>query len=194
MKPTQNSKQIAEARYDPLNEMLHVIFQDGLTSDATLADRRSHLCEPWRPSNLAGPRPHVTNVQSSTSKVSYQGYAFMTTFEFLRREPDIRDYKKGQTVFKQGDPGSDCMFGVIEGAIDIQIGAETLERVRPTHVFGEMALIDQRPRSATAIAAVDSRIAVINKKRFLHLVEGTPHFALSMMQVITERLRRASVP
>ena len=118
----------------------------------------------------------------------------MTTFEFLLREPDIRDYKKGQTVFKQGDPGSDCMFGVVEGAVDIQIGAETLERVHPTHVFGEMALIDQRPRSATAIAAVDSRIAVINKKRFLHLVEATPHFALSMMQVITERLRRASAP
>jgi CRP-like cAMP-binding protein len=35
---------------------------------------------------------------------------------------------------------------------------------------------------------------VINKKRFLNLVEATPHFALSMMQVITERLRRASVP
>jgi CRP-like cAMP-binding protein len=66
--------------------------------------------------------------------------------------------------------------------------------VHPTHVFGEMALIDQRPRSATAIAAVDSRIAVINKKRFLNLIEATPHFALSMMQVITERLRRASVP
>jgi CRP/FNR family cyclic AMP-dependent transcriptional regulator len=142
----------------------------------------------------AGTRPLVTNVQSSTAKVSYQGYAFMTTFEFLRREPDIRDYKKGQTVFKQGDPGSDCMFGVVEGSVDIQIGAETLERVHPTHVFGEMALIDQRPRSATAIAAVDSRIAVINKKRFLHLVEATPHFALSMMQVITERLRRASAP
>ena len=119
---------------------------------------------------------------------------FMTTFEFLRREPEIRDYKKGQTIFKQGDPGSDCMFGVVEGAIDIQIGAKTLERVHPMHVFGEMALIDQRPRSATAVAAVDSRIAVINKKRFLHLVEVTPHFALSMMQVITERLRRASVP
>ena len=116
----------------------------------------------------------------------------MTTFEFLRREPEIRDYKKGQTVFKQGDPGSDCMFGVVEGAIDIQIGAKTLEHVGPMHLFGEMALIDQLPRSATATAAVDSRIAVISKKRFLRLVEMTPHFALSIMQVITERLRRAS--
>jgi CRP-like cAMP-binding protein len=116
----------------------------------------------------------------------------MTTFEFLRREPEIKDFKKGQTIFREGDPGSDCMYGVVEGAIDIKLGSATVERVEPTHVFGEMALIDQRPRSATAIAAVDSRVAVIDKKRFLRLVEQTPHFAISMMQVITERLRRAS--
>ena len=116
----------------------------------------------------------------------------MTTFEFLRRETELRDYKKGQTVFKQGDPGADCMFAVVEGAIDIQIGSETVERVQPVHVFGEMALIEQRPRSATAIAAVDSRVAVIDKRRFLRLVEQTPLFALNMMQVISERLRRAS--
>ncbi len=116
----------------------------------------------------------------------------MTTFEFLRHEPVIQDYKKGQTIFKQGDPGSDRMFAVLEGVIEIQIGSQTVERVQPVHVFGEMALIDQQPRSATAIAAVDSRIAVVDRKRFLRLVEQAPHFALNMMQVISERLRRAS--
>lgn len=116
----------------------------------------------------------------------------MTTFEFLRHEPVIQEYRKGQTVFKEGDPGADCMFAVIEGVIEIQLGSQTVERVQPVHVFGEMGLIDQRPRSATAIAAVDSRVAVIDKKRFLRLVELTPNFALSMMQVISERLRRAS--
>lgn len=116
----------------------------------------------------------------------------MTTFEFLRHEPVTLDFKKGQTVFKEGDPGSDCMFAVLEGLIEIHIGSNTVERVQPVHVFGEMGLIDQQARSATAIAAVDSRVAVIDKKRFLRLVEQTPHFALNMMQVISERLRRAS--
>lgn len=116
----------------------------------------------------------------------------MTTFEFLRHEPVIQDFKKGQSIFEEGDPGSDCMFAVLEGVIEIQIGSNTVERVQPVHVFGEMGLIEQRPRSATAIAAVDSRVAVIDKKRFLRLVELTPHFALNMMQVISERLRRAS--
>jgi CRP/FNR family transcriptional regulator, cyclic AMP receptor protein len=83
-------------------------------------------------------------------------------------------------------PGSDCMFAVLEGVIEIHIGSSTVERVQPVQVFGEMGLTDQRPRSATAIAAVDSRVAVIDKKRFLRLVEQTPHFALNMMQVISE--------
>jgi CRP/FNR family transcriptional regulator, cyclic AMP receptor protein len=113
-----------------------------------------------------------------------------TTFDFLRREPEIRAYKRGQTIFKQGDPGSDCMFAVVEGAINIELEGVTVERVVPVAVFGEMALIDQRPRSATAVAATDSRLAVIDKKRFLRLVEQMPHFALHMMQVISERLRR----
>jgi CRP/FNR family transcriptional regulator, cyclic AMP receptor protein len=116
----------------------------------------------------------------------------MTTFEFLRHEPVIQDYKQGQTIFKEGDPDSECMFAVIAGVIEIRIGSQTVERVEPVHVFGEMALIEQRPRSATAIAAVDSRVALIDKKRFLRLIEQTPHFALNMMQVISERLRRAT--
>jgi CRP/FNR family cyclic AMP-dependent transcriptional regulator len=115
----------------------------------------------------------------------------MTTFDFLRREPDIRAYQQGATIFKQGDP-ADCMFAVVEGAIDIELGGVVVERVLPVAIFGEMALIDQRPRSATALAATDCKLAVINEKRFLRLVELTPHFALHMMQVISERLRRAS--
>jgi CRP/FNR family transcriptional regulator, cyclic AMP receptor protein len=114
----------------------------------------------------------------------------MTTFDFLRREPDIRKYKQGETIFSQGD-SADCMFGVVDGSVDIELGGTVVEHVKPLTVFGEMALIDQLPRSATARAASDCSLAVIDKKRFLRLVELTPHFALNMMQVITDRLRRS---
>ena len=55
----------------------------------------------------------------------------MTTFDFLRREPDIRAYKRGQTIFKEGDPGADCMFAVVDGAVDIELGGVVVERVLP---------------------------------------------------------------
>jgi CRP-like cAMP-binding protein len=83
------------------------------------------------------------------------------------------------------------MYAVVEGAVEIEIGGTVVERVAQGGVFGEMALIDKLPRSANARAAEDCSLAVINEKRFVRLVGQTPHFALQLMQVITERLRRA---
>jgi len=113
----------------------------------------------------------------------------MQTFAILRHEPDIRSFKQGETIFKQGDP-ADCMFAVVEGAVAIELGSTLVEHVPPGGVFGEMALIDGLPRSATAVATADCSLAAINEKRFLRLVELTPRFALRVMQVLTERLRR----
>jgi CRP/FNR family cyclic AMP-dependent transcriptional regulator len=115
----------------------------------------------------------------------------MPTFDILRRETDIRWFKQGETIFKKGDPG-ECMFAVVEGAVEINLEGTVVERVAPGGVFGEMALIDKHPRSATAVAAVDCSLAAIDEKRFLRLVELTPKFALQVMQVITQRLRRAN--
>jgi CRP-like cAMP-binding protein len=114
----------------------------------------------------------------------------MPSFDFLRREPDIRSYRQGDRIFQQGDPG-DCMFAVVEGAVEIELAGTVVERIAPGGVFGEMALIDRQPRSASATATVDCSLAIITEKRFLRLVEQMPRFALQMMQVITERLRRS---
>jgi CRP-like cAMP-binding protein len=113
----------------------------------------------------------------------------MTTFSVLRHEPDTRFFKQGETIFREGD-SADCMFAVIEGAVEIQLRGAVVERIVPISVFGEMALLDGQPRSATAVAAADCTVASIDEKRFLRLVEGTPRFALQIMQLIAERLRR----
>ena len=113
----------------------------------------------------------------------------MTSLDILRREPDLRSYKQGDVIFKAGDPG-DCMFAVVDGAVDIRIHGSVVETVAAGSVFGEMGLIDGLPRSADAVAASDCNLAVISEKRFLRLVEMMPQFALQMMRVITQRLRR----
>ena len=115
----------------------------------------------------------------------------MTTLDILRREPDIRSYKSGETIFKAGDPG-DCMFAVVDGTVEIRIQDAPVETIAAGGVFGEMGLIDGLPRSADAVAASDCNLAVISEKRFLRLVEMMPQFALQMMRVITQRLRRHS--
>jgi len=113
----------------------------------------------------------------------------MTTLDILRREPDIRSYRQGETIFKAGDP-ADCMYAVIDGTIEIRLQGVSTEMITSGGVFGEMGLIDAHPRSAEAIAVSDCSLAVISEKRFLRLVELMPQFALQMMRVITQRLRR----
>ncbi len=115
----------------------------------------------------------------------------MAVFELLRREPDVRTFRAGETVFAEGDAG-DCMFAVIDGEVAIQKNGIVLERVGVGGIFGEMALIDQSPRSATAVAAIDCSIAAVGQKRFTFLVQQTPYFALEIMHVLAERLRRNS--
>lgn len=112
----------------------------------------------------------------------------MPTFDILRNESDVRSFRSGETIFKEGDAGT-CLFAVVDGAVDIVLRGAVVERVEAGGVFGEMALIDHKPRSATARAAVDCRVAAVDEKRFLRLVEMTPRFALQIMQLITERLR-----
>lgn len=60
----------------------------------------------------------------------------------------------------------------------------------PGGVFGEMALLNQLPRTASAIAKTDCRVAVITAQRFTRLVSQSPYFALDMMRLLAERLRR----
>ena len=89
-------------------------------------------------------------------------------------------FKAGDTVFKEGDPG-DQMYVVLEGEVDIIVHNNLVETVSVDNFLGEMALIDERPRSATAVAKTDCKLAPINQNRFKFLVQQTPHFALHLI-------------
>ncbi len=115
----------------------------------------------------------------------------MPSFEIFSREPDVRSFNSGDPIFKEGDLG-DCMFVILEGTVEIHASGAVVDRLGPGELFGEMALIDSRPRSAAALAATDCKLAAIGEKRFLRLIEQTPKFALQIMRVMTERLRRSS--
>jgi CRP-like cAMP-binding protein len=82
------------------------------------------------------------------------------------------------------------MYIVAEGEVEISIGSHVLEVLGPEAIFGEMALVTNEPRSATARARTDCRVVEIPERRFVFLTQQTPHFALDVMRVMAERLRR----
>ncbi len=99
-----------------------------------------------------------------------------------------RDYKTGDVIFKQGDAAHE-LFIIQSGEVEIRLGNRVLETLPQYSIFGEMALIDGAPRSATAVAASDVKLVPVTEKQFLFLVSNTPHFALNMMRVMARRLR-----
>jgi CRP/FNR family cyclic AMP-dependent transcriptional regulator len=107
------------------------------------------------------------------------------------RHAETLDLSAGETVFEQGETGT-SMYVVAEGEVEILSGPVLLETARPGSVVGEMALIDHAPRSATAVAKTDCKLVAVDQRRFEFLVQQTPYFALEVMQLMAERLRRAN--
>lgn len=101
-------------------------------------------------------------------------------------------FAPGEVVFAEGDKG-EYMYVVRSGEIDIERDGIVVETLSVGGIFGEMALIDGSPRSATARAKTASELAPINEKSFLFFVHETPFFAIAVMRTLAERLRR-SVP
>ncbi len=82
---------------------------------------------------------------------------------------DTRFFKAGTTIFREGDEAHE-LYVIKSGEVRVQIGNRTVSELSADHVFGEMALIDNEPRSASAIAVTDVELVPVSEKQFLFLV------------------------
>ncbi len=113
----------------------------------------------------------------------------MNLVRLFENSPDIVEVDVGGAVFSEADE-VDAMYVVLEGTVEIRLGDRTLETIEPGGFFGEMALIDPSPRSATAVAQTRCRLAAVDEKRFLYMVQQTPFFAIEVMRTLVGRLRQ----
>ncbi len=107
----------------------------------------------------------------------------------------IRKVKKNQKVFSQNDKSRD-MYYIQSGSVIIQRHKEgevlTLATLNKGSIFGEMALIDDKARSATAVACEDTELAVITEDEYASRISKVPPWYLSILRVASERLRAAN--
>ena len=94
----------------------------------------------------------------------------------------------GERIFSEGQPG-DRMYVVLQGEVDLIINGRLVESLGEGGVLGEMALLDDAPRTASAVARTDCKLVPVNQQRFNLLVQHTPDFALEIMRVMAGRLR-----
>ncbi len=110
----------------------------------------------------------------------------------ILKASDFESHPEGTVIFEEGQPG-DRMYYVVAGAVNVLVGGRIVYVVKTGEILGEMALIDDKPRSATAMAATACRLIGIDRQRFVKLVQETPQFALQVLRTMAERLRQMNV-
>ena len=106
-----------------------------------------------------------------------------------------RRFEKGQIIFREGEESTDAYF-VLSGRVRIRVrtpqGTCTLAELGPGEILGEMGMIEDAPRSATAEAVEHTELEVINEKGFAESIMGRPDRLSRYLATLFERLRHAS--
>src|SRR5215813_2883476 len=108
--------------------------------------------------------------------------------DLFRQDSDTVHLAPGDFLFREGDK-RDVMYVLLEGEMDIRLGNYVVETAKAGALIGEMALIDDSPRAANAVAKSACRLAAIDQRRFDFLVQQHPHFARHVMKELADRLR-----
>ena len=98
---------------------------------------------------------------------------------------------KGMTLFREGSAGA-LAYVVLEGRIAVSIQGRLVQKVGPGGIFGEMALVDQSTRTATAVTETECALVALNRNVFLALVKSNPDFGAALLGAVAQRVRFVS--
>ena len=111
--------------------------------------------------------------------------------ELFAHNPVLINLPAGQTLFREGEEGH-LMYVLSIGSADVIVNNRVVETLQHGSVVGEMGIVSPGPRSATVVANSDCEWVEIDEKRFQFLVQQTPFFALQIMRLMAERLRKTN--
>ncbi len=111
----------------------------------------------------------------------------------LEQTAQLRSYAAGKNIFQEGDPG-DGLYTIFEGRVQITclVGRDqrrVLSRLGAGDFFGEMAVLDDQPRSATATAEKDSKVYFIAREDMLKILSRSPGLAVGLVREFSTRMR-----
>jgi len=127
-------------------------------------------------------------------------FSLMKKMELERMAKQAQEhfFHDGDIIFNEGD-NDRRLFIVVSGLVEVikNLGTKKEKRLGtfgPSSYFGEMALIDDSPRSASAIAGEDeTELIVLDKSKFTYMVQQLPDFSLAIMRKLAQRLRETNI-
>jgi CRP/FNR family cyclic AMP-dependent transcriptional regulator len=108
----------------------------------------------------------------------------------------VRFFESGSVIFRENEQGAE-MYVIIQGAVEIRkttgsTSSKTLIKLVKGDIFGEMALIEKKPRSASAVAVEPTKVLGINEKLYESMLGSNADFARKMNKVLSERIRKSN--
>jgi len=132
-------------------------------------------------------RTDTAGHRSNRSEPVFDAATLAQLEEKLERATVVR-FNEGARIMIEGRPGT-SMYVVLEGSVAVTIGKRIVEKLSPGGVFGEMALVDQSPRTASAQARSDCALLSINREALIGLVKADPAIGMAMMRAVAARVR-----
>ena len=111
----------------------------------------------------------------------------------LARVAEPETFAKGDTIFRTGDHG-DSLYVVIRGKVVVSRDERPIAHLGPGDAFGEMAVLDAGPRSATVLAEEETEVLRIGSEEFYEVLQEQTELADGVIRVVTQRLRGAASP
>ena len=147
-----------------------------------------------RPSSLLDD-PKLERYRPLVAQAAIFRGASPAAMDDLLRRMQVRTRPAGTLIVAQDEPG-DAMFVLAQGRVKVALFGEsgrelTLSELKPGDFFGEMALLDSRPRSANVVAIDDATVLALTRDAFTQHLKAHPQTALNMLAELTRRLRRA---
>ena len=115
------------------------------------------------------------------------GEELATIAEIAEEQP----FAAGDQIFAEGEPG-DALYLVVEGTVKVHKGDKALSQLGERDVFGEMAVLDAEPRSASATVVKDAVLLKIGRDDFRDVLRERPEIGMGVLQVLSRRLRASS--
>ena len=112
---------------------------------------------------------------------------------FIATQVEDVDVPAGKVLCTEGASGGD-FFVVVSGTAKVERGGTKLDQLGPGSFFGEIALIDQGPRTATVTATSPMRLIVLGPAQFRDVLYADPEMARQLLYAVTKRLRAAGPP
>jgi CRP/FNR family transcriptional regulator, cyclic AMP receptor protein len=108
----------------------------------------------------------------------------------LRRTVDEVTVPPGKVLCEEGSVGREFFF-IVDGTASVRRNGRKVATLGPGSYFGELSLLDRRPRSATVISDTEMTLLVLEQRRFNGLIDAMPGLAHKMLVAMSERLREA---